>query len=209
MREGIRQLAIRWLHIYKTFCTTNRVAEIMGINNIGSVFVWSADDINSYDVVYDTVNELVLSEDQQRENFLQALQMGLFADDRGVTPREFREKAIEMMRLGNFTQLMTLSDQQRANAKRENDFLMAGVIPEVYRYDDHEIHIAEHVRFALQYRFKRFRGSSPALAEAFDRHIEDHRAHLQAMAQQNQQAAMMAAALNNRMTSEGQPSGQK
>lgn len=209
MREGIRQLAIRWLHIYKTFCTTNRVAEIIGINNLGRVFVWSSDDINSYDVIYDTVNELVLSEDQQRENFLQALQMGLFADDNGVTPREFRQKAIEMMRLGSYTQLMTLSDQQRANAQRENDFLMAGVVPVVYQYDDHDIHIAEHTRFALQYRFKRFRGQSPALAEEFDRHIADHKQHLQAEQGQDQQAAMMQAALQQRMTSGGNPSGQK
>lgn len=209
MREGIRQLAIRWLNIYKTFCTTYRVSEIVGVNNTGRVFVWSADDINSFDVIYDTENELVLSEEQQKENFLQALQMGLFADDNGVVPREFREKAVEMMRLGSYTHLMTLSDQQRANATRENDFLLAGVIPEVYLYDDHAIHVAEHTRFALQYRFKRFRGRSPALAEAFDRHIEDHKKQIEMAAQKNEQAAMMQAVLQQRMTSGGQPSGQK
>lgn len=209
MREGIRQLAIRWLHIYKTFCPSYRVCDIVGANNVGRVFVWSADDINSDDVVYDTVNELVLSEETQRQNFLQALQMGLFADDNGVTPREFREKAIEMMRLGAYTQLMTLSDQQRANAGRENDFLLAGVVPTVYQYDDDELHIAEHIRFALQYRFKRFRDRSPALAAAFDRHIEEHRGRIAQRAEQARAEAMKQALLQQRMTSGGQPSGQR
>jgi hypothetical protein len=203
MREGVRQLAIRWLHIYKTFCPTYRVADIVGVNNVGRVFVWSGDDINSDDVVYDTVNELVLSEEQQRQNFLQALQMGLFADENGQTPREFREKAIEMMRLGSYSQLMTLSDQHRSNACCENDFLLAGVVPSVYRYDDDEIHISEHTRFALQFRFKRFRDRSPALAEAFDRHIADHEARIAKRAQAAQ------AALQNSMTSGGSPSGQR
>lgn len=203
MREGVRQLAIRWLHIYKTFCPTYRVADIVGVNNVGRIFVWSGDDINSDDVVYDTVNELVLSEEQQRQNFLQALQMGLFADENGQTPREFREKAIEMMRLGSYSQLMTLSDQQRSNACRENDFLLAGVVPSVYRYDDDEIHISEHTRFALQFRFKRFRDRSPALAEAFDRHIADHEARIA------ERARAAQAALQNSMTSGGSPSGQR
>ncbi len=209
MREGVRQLAILWLRVYKTFCPSFRVAEIVGANNTGRVFVWSADDINSYDVIYDTVNELVLSEEQQRQNFLQALQMGLFADENGVTPREFREKAIEMMRLGSYTRLMTLSDQQRANAARENDFLLAGVIPEVYEYDDHDIHESEHVRFALQYRFKRFRSRSPELAAAFDRHIAAHRERKAEAENTARQTAAAQAALNLRMTSDGKPSGQK
>lgn len=208
MREAIRQLAIRWLHIYKTFCPTYRVADIVGVNNVGRVFVWSGEDINSDDVVYDTVNELVLSEEQQRQNFLQALQMGLFADDSGKTPREFREKAIEMMRLGHYSQLMTLSDQQRSNAMRENDFLLAGVVPEVYQYDDDEIHITEHVRFALQFRFKRFRDRSPSLAEAFDRHVADHEARIAQREAQAKAEAVKQALLQKRMTSDAYPSGQ-
>ena len=209
MREAIKQLAVTWLEIYKTFAVTYRIANIVGVNQAGRLLVWCGDEINSYDVVYDTVNELILSEDTQRNNFLQALQMGLFADDKGVTPREYREKAIELMRLAPFTQMMTASDQQKANALRENDYLQAGVIPEIYEYDDDAIHIAQHKRFALQYKFKRFRERSPALCEAFDKHIKDHEARIAQKEQQAQMSAMQMAALQNSMTSGGNTLGHK
>ena len=209
MREAIRQLAITWLHIYKTFAKTYRVANIVGINQSGRVLVWCGDEINSYDVIYDTVNELVLSEEQQRNNFLQALQMGLFADEKGVTPREYREKAIELMRLAPYTQLMTANDQQKANAQRENDYLQAGVIPERYQYDDDAIHISEHKRFALQYKFKRFRARSPELCVAFDKHIKEHETVIAQREEQNRAAAMQMAALQNSLTSGAHSPGQK
>ncbi len=212
MREAIRQLAITWLHIYKSFALTYRVANIVGVNSAGKILVWCGDEINSDDVIYDTVNELVLSEENQRQNYLQALQMGLFADDKGVTSREYREKAIEMMRLTPYSQMMTLTDHQKANAQRENDFLQAGVFPEIYEYDDDVIHINEHKRFALQYKFKRFRSRSPELCVAFDNHIKQHEQRIAQREKKNQMAAMQTqmqmAALQNRMTSGNMP-GQK
>lgn len=213
MREAIRQLAIVWLHIYKTFALTYRVANIVGVNQIGKTLVWCGDEINSDDVVFDTVNELVLSEESQRQNFLQALQLGLFADEKGVTPREFRDKAIELMRLTPYSKMMTLSDHQKANAQRENDSLQAGVEPKIYEYDDDAIHINEHLRFALQYKFKRLREKMPALCLAFDQHIKDHKARIAQKEKQNQLAAMQSqmqmAALQNRMTSGAHLPGQK
>lgn len=208
MREALRQLAITWLHIYKTFAKTYRVANIVGVNQSGRILVWSGDEINSDDVIYDTVNELVLSEEQQRQNFLQALQMGLFADDNGVTPREYRDKAVEMMRLTPYSQMMTLDDHQKANARRENDYLQVGVIPEIYEYDDDAVHVTEHKRFALQYKFKRFRTKMPELCRAFDQHIKDHEKRIEQREKQKQIAAMQMAA-QNRMTSGTHLPGQK
>lgn len=213
MREAVRQLAIQWLHIYKRFAATYRVANIVGLNQTGRLLVWCGDEINSDDVIFDTVNELVLSEEQQKQNFLQALQMGLFADENGVTPKEFRDKAVEMMRLTPYAQGVTLTDQQKSNAMRENDFLQAGVVPERYVYDDDNIHIAEHKRFALQYRFRRFRVRSPELCAAFDRHIAEHEAAVAEEEKKKQLAALRAqmqmAGAQNRMTSDAQTSGQK
>lgn len=213
LREGVRQLAILWLNIYKRYAEGYRVASVTGINSAGKVLVWCKDEINSDDVIFDTVNELVLSEDTQRNNFLQALQMGLFADDNGVTPREYREKAIEMMRLTPYANMLTNADIQKTNAQRENDFFQAGVKPEVYEYDDDAVHIAEHTRFALQYKFKRFRTKSPELCKAFDQHIKDHQARIAQREKEQQVTAMQEQAkmamLQQRMTSGNNMLGQK
>ena len=41
-------------------------------------------------------------------------------------------------------------------------------------YDDDELHISEHRRFALQMRFKLLRSREPVLARSFDEHIKAH-----------------------------------
>ena len=116
------------------------------------------------------------------------------------------------MRLTPFSQMMTLTDHQKANAQRENDYLQAGVVPKIYEYDDDAIHVTEHTRFALQYKFKRFRSRSPELCKAFDDHIKQHQERIAQREKQNQLAAMQnqmqIAALQNRMTSGNMP-GQK
>lgn len=174
IRAAIRNLAILWLKIYKRHARTARVVSIAGQNDMSSVFTWTSDDINSFDVSFNTENELKNSEQRQRENFLTAMSMGLFNDDSGKLPREFRERAIEMLRLGAYGSLMSENELQLKNARRENNLLLNGTVPEIDIYDDDELHIGEHKRFALQMNFKTLRRNDPVLAEQFDKHIAHH-----------------------------------
>ncbi len=174
IRAAVRELALTWLKIYKRHARTCRLLSIAGQNEMASVFTWTGEDINSYDIVFDTDNELKNSEEKQRENFLTAMSMGLFTDDDGKLPRDFRERAIEMLRLGAYGALMSENELQLTNARRENDLLISGSLPELDLYDDDELHISEHKRFALQMRFKLLRQKEPVLAAAFDEHIREH-----------------------------------
>lgn len=47
---------------------------------VAKALVWSSEDINSYDIEFDTENELLHNEELQKENFLQAFNLGLFTD---------------------------------------------------------------------------------------------------------------------------------
>ena len=174
IRSAIKALALLWLKIYKRHAKTCRVLSIAGQNEMSSVFTWTSEDINSFDVVFDSDNELKNSEEKQRNNFLTAMSMGLFNDDNGKLPRDFRERAIELLRLGAYGTLMSENELQLKGARRENDMLCAGRVPELDLYDDDELHIAEHKRFALQMRFKLLRKKDPELARAFDEHIREH-----------------------------------
>ncbi len=174
IREAIKQVAITWLKIYKRHAKTCRIISITGQNEMSSVLTWTGDDINSYDVTFDSDNELKNSEERQRENFMTAMSMGLFSDEDGKLPHEFRQRAIEMLRLGNYGALMSENELQITNARRENSMLSDGCLPECDMYDDDRIHIEEHKRFALQMRFKVMRKKSPELAHAFDEHIRAH-----------------------------------
>lgn len=184
IRNSVRKLAIMWLEIYKKYATTHRIVNYVGGNNIGKAIVWSSEDINSYDVDYVTENELLMSEDKQKENFFNAFNMGLFTDKNGVIPPRVKHKALEYMKCGNYSDIMSIDQLQIQAAQRENVFFENGVLPEVSEFDEHEIHIEEHLRYILQMDFQLLKNRKPEYAQALENHLRQHK---EAIAMQEQQ----------------------
>ena len=195
VRNSIRKLGIMWLEIYKKYATTRRVLNYVGTNNIGKAIMWSQEDINSYDVEHTTENELLMSEDAQKQRFFDAYNMGLFTDKNGVIPARVKQKAKEYMKFGNYTDIMTIDELQIQAAQRENTFFEDGVIPEVSDFDEHEIHIEEHLRYVLQMEFQLLKNKKPEYAKALEDHLRQHK---EIVAQQ-EQAMMMAAQMGGGM----------
>ena len=174
-RDAMKSLGELWLEIYKTHVNGYRVIRILGKNNLANVLVWCAGDINSYDIVYDTQNELLNSEETQKQNFLAAFDRGFFTDDEGKVPQSVKNKAIEYMKINSYTDLMSLNELQVQNAQRENAMARLGVMPTVEEVDDHLIHTEEHEKFALQVDFIMLKKDNPGLADEFMAHIHDHK----------------------------------
>ena len=187
LREGVLSLAKIWLSIYKDFAKGYRISKIAGDNDSGLVVTWCAEDINSFDVIFTTENELKVSSLQQREAFISAYRMGLFNSADGTVPPEVKQKALEAFNTGRFSEIPTLNRLQEKNAQNENAKFNYGTIPQVDRYDNHDIHIREHLRYALQAKFKDMRKNNPNYAAAFDAHIAEHSARLQQKRQAAQQ----------------------
>lgn len=175
IRSSIRKLAVQWLEIYKRYATTQRVVNYVGTNNIGKAIIWSADDINSYDVDYITENELLMSEDMQKQRFFDAYNMGLFTDNDGRIPERVKLMALEFMKIGNYTDIMNLNSLQIQAAQRENAFFENGVIPKISDFDEHEIHIEEHLRYVLQMDFQILKLKKPEYAAALENHLKEHK----------------------------------
>lgn len=193
-RVAVKTLARQWLAIYKDWASNYRVLKTVGINESGGVLTWCSDDINSFDVEFDTENELKNSEDAQKTAFLQAWQLGLFADENGRIPREIRLKAWDVMKIGGVNTMTTQEDLQRKNARRENTYFGAGIIPEIDELDDHAIHVDTHRQFALGMEFRVMEKKSPEYAQALREHIKKHEGVLaQKQAQMMAQAAMAQA----------------
>lgn len=188
IRESILRLSRLWLEIYKRYATTHRILNYVGTNNIGKALIWSNEDINSYDIEYVTENELIMSENAQRENFLNAYGMGLFADKDGNIPERVKIKALEAMKIGNYTELMNLNALQIQAAQRENVFFENGVIPKISDFDEHEIHIEEHLRYVLQMDFQILKYKKPDYAQALENHIKEHKQRAMLEKQANMQA---------------------
>ena len=187
LRESVKQLAKLWLEIYKKYAKTYRVCKYVGGNSIGKALTWSHEDINSYDVEYETENELLVSEETQRQNFFDCFNMGLYTEKDGSTSTRFKIRAKQLMKVGNFTDLMGIDELQIQSAQRENAFFENGVIPKISDFDDHEIHIEEHLRYVLQMDFLLLKHRKPEYAEALENHLKEHK---EIVAMQEQQMMM-------------------
>ena len=125
--------------------------------------------------MFDTINELELSEEMQRQRFIEAYQLGLFTDENGQIPQRTKNIALEMMKIGNYTGIMNLNQLQMQAAQNENAFFENGVIPEVSELDDHGIHMDEHLRYMLQMRFRILKTRKPEYAERLIDHYRQHK----------------------------------
>lgn len=192
IRNAVIEMARIWLKLNKAYSVGYRTMLIAGDDDMGGIWTWCADDINSYDVEYEADNELRYSADQQREDFLQAFQLGLFADERGLVPEEIKRRAWEMFRAGKLADVTDIKDQQRKNAQREVVYFQNGVLPEEDKYADDDIHVEEHIRFALSNDYRLLKKRSPHWAAVFDQHIDEHMRKIAQREQKKQaQAAQM------------------
>ncbi len=178
LRESVLHLAVVWLSLYKTFVSGHRVLQVVGANEAAGVFCFSREDINSFDVVFDTENELIHSRESQREAFLSALGLGLLSDDEGKLPRAVKRRARQILQLGDALDECDLDELQIRAAERENASLLLDEHPHLSLFDDHELHIDTHKRFLLQARFAYLRKEKPRMAEALEGHILSHMAAL-------------------------------
>lgn len=167
----------QWLRLFKQFAVSRRVSRVVG-DDFGDVysFVWDRNDISSDDVTVDTMNEMVNTPAQRKQTALDLLNAGLFNDpDTGRLTREGRAKLLEIFDLGNTESIIDIDEMQTANAKRENVFALAEEPLEIMPFDNHSLHLAEHMRFALSADFRELRRSRPRAATAFLAHYDEHK----------------------------------
>lgn len=175
IRTAIKNLGMLWLHIYKMYATTPRAVSFVGKNDIAKALTWSKDDIDITELEFITENELLQSDEIQKQRFFEMLNTGMFTDDNGRIPARVKAKAREYMKVGDFDSLMSIDELQLQAANRENVFFGEGVLPEISDFDDHVIHAEEHERYILQMDFKLMKHKNPSLAAEFEKHAKEHK----------------------------------
>lgn len=165
----------QWLRLGKQFANEPRMLRYVGENNDVLVLEWQASDITTDDVVLETENELSQTPAQQKQQTLDMLNMGLFNDpDTGKMTRRTRTKVFSMLQMGNWESGDDLDEQHITRAQRENLNLNKGVAPEIFIYDDDELHFQEHLRFILSSDFDELKMNAPQMAQAMFAHIQQH-----------------------------------
>ena len=174
IREAVLHAAKIWLKLYKEHGNIAHIERLTGGYDTSANLVWCREDLNSYDIVFASENSLLHSDENRLAAIRSGITLGLFNDENGKIPRQVRKKLLARMHVGDFLRSVYEDELQSAAARRENGELLRGKALAVCPYDDHELHIAEHRRAALEYSYYKSRQAAPSLAAALEEHIAAH-----------------------------------
>lgn len=175
IRNAIKTAARQWIRLYRQFAIGDRIDRLTGAGERASVFNWSKSDLTTDDIVFETENELTQTPAQRRQMIFNLLDRGFFTNSQtGAMDGQAKARVLKMLDLSSMDADDDLTGTHLKKAKRENDLLELGESPQLSKYDDHAIHLSEHVRFALSGDYEILEKEENIEADILDKHIDDH-----------------------------------
>ncbi len=145
VRIAARDIARHILRLYKQFGSDARLSRIAGKDGKIELIKWSASDISSDDVVFETNNELLSTPAMRQNMMFELYKMGLLADANGNMTETAKHKFMSALGYGGWDSDISLSDVHVKRAETENE---KGEF-EINEFDDHALHIDAHVKYLL------------------------------------------------------------
>ena len=171
LREAVKRIGKHVLRLYRQFAKVPRIKRIVGDNGDVEVATFSANNIGSEDIVFDTVNEIEDTLSARRAMVYDLLKLGLFRDENGKINAVAKAKLFEILGFGNWESGSDYEETHKKKATRENvELERISVTPDVY--DDHELHIAEHVKLLVSSKCEHDRALHDRVSEHISKHKE-------------------------------------
>ena len=166
VRLAAREIARQLIRLYKQFGTDARLSRIVGDNGRVELLRWSASDISSDDVVFETDNELLSTPAMRQNMMFELYKLGLLFDGDGKMTDGARHRFLEALGYGGWDGGVDLATVHAGVAETENvkDKYALG------EFDEHDLHIDAHVKYLLSERPLGKR------AERLKAHIREHEA---------------------------------
>ena len=170
VERAVKEAGKQILHLYRQFASVPRVLRMTGTGGYAELVSFQGSDISSDDVQfeagYDTTPE------QKKEEIVTLFQMGLLKENDGNMTDDTRNKVLDALGYGSFENARDISRLHLRKAEKENVQLARQDV-EVDRYDDHDLHITEHIRALLSGG-----ENDEAVKERTLRHLAKHREFL-------------------------------
>lgn len=167
VERAVREAGKQILHLYRQFAGEKRILRMTGVGGEAELVSFGASDISADDVEFVPAYERTAAE--RREEIFNLLSLGLLQDEEGKLSDETRARVLDALGYGSFENARDVSHLHLKKAEREN-VRLAHTDVEAAVYDDHRLHIAEHVRALLS------GGEEDGEArERIARHIASHR----------------------------------
>ncbi len=148
IKDAMKAIGKQVIRLYRQFAGDMRLMRFAGEGNSLKVFYFKGSDISSDDVVFDAETDVNMTAAQQRTVIYEMIDRGLFSDETGKISVSSRNKILEALGYKNFSEERDISALHRGRAGKEN-LAMKSEPAEVKDYDDHALHINEHIAFLL------------------------------------------------------------
>ncbi len=167
VERAVKEVGKQILHLYKQFSAARRLMSMTGTGGHTELFYFDASDISADDVTFETGYDR--TPEQVREDILSLLALGLLKDGEGNLSDDARNKVLDALGYGSFENARDISALHIRKAERENVELAHGEV-EADEYDDHDLHVTEHLRALLSGAEQ-----DAATKERIVRHLRSHR----------------------------------
>ncbi|MBD5092090.1 MAG: hypothetical protein HDT36_01740 [Clostridiales bacterium] len=169
LRESVKRISKQILRLYRQFAEVPRVKRITGDNGEVEIAAFSSRNIDSEDIVFDTISDIEDTLSARRAMVYDLLKLGLFTDNEGRMSDGMKTRLFEILGFGNWEDGRSADEVHRKKALKENlDFENGELTPDVY--DDHTLHIAEHIKMCVSSKCNKDR----ALRDRVANHIAMH-----------------------------------
>lgn len=172
LRECIKRIGKHVLRLYRQFAKVPRVKRITGENGEVEIASFSAGNIDSEDIVFDTISDIEDTLSARRAMVYDLLKLGLFEGDDGRLSTSTKSRIFEILGFGNWEDGRNNDEQHRKKALKENMDFAKSVEIGVDVYDEHQIHVEEHVRMLVSSKCVKDRALRDKVAEHIEKHTQ-------------------------------------
>jgi hypothetical protein len=152
-----------------------KLSKLIGDNGKMELFYFSASDIASDDVVFETKDEYSDSFAQRKELIFTLIDKGIFDDENGKMSSRTKMKIMEILGYAIWDNEADLDGKHTERASEENYKFITNEKVDVSPIDNHDLHIQQHISFMLSSEFETIKGARPSLEEKMLKHIEKHK----------------------------------
>ncbi len=171
IERAVREVGRQILRLYRQFAGTARLMTLTGENKKAQAYYFNASNLDVNDIRFESCE--ASTPEEKRATLLRLYEAGLLTDENGKMSKENKTRVLEAFGYGSYENARDISSLHMEKAGEEN-LALKEVDAEIDEYDDHELHITEHIRFLLSAEFKKMRNTADAKAR-FLRHIALHK----------------------------------
>ena len=170
IERALKELGRQILRFYRQFAGTARLMTLTGENKKTQIYYFNASSLDVNDLQFESRE--TITPEEKKLTLLNLYQAGLLTDDDGKMTAENKNRILDAFGYGSYENAQDISALHIAKAGEENLDLKEGDV-EPDSYDDHALHINEHVRFLLSAEFKRCKNREE-IKKRFEKHLAAH-----------------------------------